>query len=536
MSGWSVLPAAAQADSTAAAKVPAVHGTVRDAAGKPVVGATVRLERQGESGAMETKTAGDGAFAFLSAAAGKYVVRAQKDSLRSSGVEVTIQSPEDETRGSGSQTIVLKLESAGTGSNSDLGTQPMEFSDSPSFTIASVTDWTAAGGHGSDAILRTSESLTRDAVHLKDPNAGTDATANAALKQKESALRVALANAPGSFEANRDLGKLYLEEGRYREAISLFEAAHRVNPDDDANEYDWARALQEAGKFGEARRHIGDLLGKRKTADTLRFAGELDEKLGDPVAAVNEFEQAVHEDGSEENYFEWGSELLLHRAIWQAKDVFTAGAKRYPTSARMLTALGAALFASSLYDDAARRLCEAADLSPASEEPYIFLGKADMASPNPLRCTEEKLADFVKRHPENPLASYYDAMAIWKQNGRSTNPQILEQVESLLNRAVALDPRCSDAYLQLGNLNSARHDNAKAIAEYTKAIEANPQLAEAHYRLGMAYDRIGDRDKAKREFQLHEELDKQQAAEVERQRREVKQFLVKGSSVETSNP
>jgi Flp pilus assembly protein TadD len=75
-----------------------------------------------------------------------------------------------------------------------------------------------------------------------------------------------------------------------------------------------------------------------------------------------------------------------------------------------------------------------------------------------------------------------------------------------------------------------------AIAVYGKAIEANPQLAEAHYRLGLAYDRVGDRDKAKQEFQIHEDLGKQQAAEVERQRREVKQFLVKGGSVETANP
>ena len=50
----------------------------------------------------------------------------------------------------------------------------------------------------------------------------------------------------------------------------------------------------------------------------------------------------------------------------------------------------------------------------------------------------------------------------------------------------------------------------------------------------MAYDRAGKRDKAKREFQLHEELDKEQAAEIERQRREVKQFLVKVSPAETS--
>jgi tetratricopeptide (TPR) repeat protein len=295
-------------------------------------------------------------------------------------------------------------------------------------------------------------------------------------------------------------------------------------------------SLQAAGDYAQARRIAGDQLAKEETADWLRVAGELDEKLGDPVAAVNKLERAAHEDGSEENYFAWGSELLLHRAIWQAKDVFVAGAERYPTSARMLTALGAALFACSLYDDAAQRLCEAADLEPDSAEPYVFLGKAEFASPNSLGCSEGKLAEFAKRMPENPLASYFYAIALWKHSGRSADPEVLEKVEALLKRALALDPKCSDAYLQLGNLNAARRENTAAIANYQMAIKSNPDVAEAHYRLGLAYDRAGEKEQAAREFAIHEKLDKEQAAEVERERREVKQFLVQRIGAGSTSP
>ena len=51
-------------------------------------------------------------------------------------------------------------------------------------------------------------------------------------------------------------------------------------------------------------------------------------------------------------------------------------------------------------------------------------------------------------------------------------------------------------------------------------------MTEAHYRLGIAYDRLGEKDKAADEFRLHDELEKEQAAVVNRQRKEVKQFLV----------
>ena len=91
---------------------------------------------------------------------------------------------------------------------------------------------------------------------------------------------------------------------------------------------------------------------------------------------------------------------------------------------------------------------------------------------------------------------------------------------------MAIDPKCSDAYLQLGVLSFSQHQPEKAIGFYTKAIQSDPQLGEAHYRLGVAYDRIGSPEKAAQEFKLHDEIEKRQAAAVEQQRREVKQFLV----------
>jgi tetratricopeptide (TPR) repeat protein len=262
------------------------------------------------------------------------------------------------------------------------------------------------------------------------------------------------------------------------------------------------------------------------SADLHRLAGERDEKQGDPLAAVHEFEQAVRLDPNEQNYFEWGSELLLHRAVWQAQEVFGKGADAYPKSARMLAALGTALFASARYDEAALRLCNASDLNPADPEPYMFMGRIEMAAPNPLPCIEKKLARFVQEQPENSLANYFYAMAIWKRQQQPAELQTLQQVETLLTRAVTIDAKCGDAYLQLGIIKSTQHDFGQAIGFYTKAIEASPQLGDAHYRLGMAYDRIGEHDKAKQQLQLHDEIEKQQTATIENQRREVKQFLV----------
>ena len=61
---------------------------------------------------------------------------------------------------------------------------------------------------------------------------------------------------------------------------------------------------------------------------------------------------------------------------------------------------------------------------------------------------------------------------------------------------------------------------------YQTAIDANQNLSEAHYRLAQAYKRIGEQSKAQDEFRLYEQIEKTEAAEIEQQRRELRQFLV----------
>jgi tetratricopeptide (TPR) repeat protein len=494
-----------------------VRGTVVSSAGTPVGDASVTLEQEGVPGARETKTNPTGVFAFATLPVGSYQLSARKAELRSRSTTVRVAS-----RGAEEHVDLVLY-------NAQSSIQAMEFADKPNFTVAGVTDWTAVGGHGSDSTLRTSEALARETLTLKPDGSGHTQSVLAAAKDRnesEASLRASLATAPGSFAANQQLGVLYLHTDRYREAIPLLQAAYQIDPANRGNEYDLALAYKETGDFSQAREHVQKLLAQQDNADLHRLLGELDEKTGDPLAAVHEDEQAVRLDPSEQNYFAWGSELLLHRAVWQAAEVFRNGTKAHPKSARMLAALGTALFAGALYDDAAANLCAASDLNPSDPEPYTFMGRIEMAAPKPLACIEPRLARFVQKQPENSLANYLYAMAIWKRQEQPVDPNAQRQVETLLTKAVAIDPKCSDAYLQLGILSFSQHQPQKAIGFYTKAIQADPQLGEAHYRLGVAYDRIGLPEKAAQEFQLHDEIEKLQAAAVERQRREVKQFLV----------
>jgi Flp pilus assembly protein TadD len=494
----------------------AITGAVHDNSGNAVGEATVRLQAQGNGQAEERKTDGSGSFGFAGLRAGTYVLSASKGERHSSEVTVSL------TKGGAIQRVELTLSGPDGG-----GREPqMEYSDAPNFTVAAVTDWTAAGGHGSDASLRTSEALNRETLRLKaaaDRAQGTDGA------EREENLRADLEKSPGDLKVNEDLGRFYLAAERYSDAVPPLRTAFELDESNEENEYDLAVALVRSGDVASAREHLNRLRSKKKTdrPEWHRLAGEIAEKSGEPLDAVHEFEQAAKAEPSEENYFAWGSELLKHRAVLQAKEVFESGTQAHPKSARMLTALGAALFAGARYEEAARRLCDASDLNPAEVEPYLFMGEVEIAAPNSLTCIEPKLQRFVQMQPADATANLYYAMAYWKEHGKRVDEETSAIVERYLDKATKADPKCSEAYLQLGILRASRTDFGAASGFYQKAIDADPQSSEAHYRLGVAYDRLGAKEKAAEEFRLHDELEKRQAAAIDQQRREVKQFLVK---------
>ena len=103
-------------------------------------------------------------------------------------------------------------------------------------------------------------------------------------------------------------------------------------------------------------------------------------------------------------------------------------------------------------------------------------------------------------------------------------------MESLLQKALRLDPKFGAAYLQLGILDSQRGNMAQAIAEYRKAIEVTPEgddtLVEAHYRLAQAYRRTGDKTLAQQELEIHDQLVKKTKDDTARRQREVQEFVI----------
>ena len=101
----------------------------------------------------------------------------------------------------------------------------------------------------------------------------------------------------------------------------------------------------------------------------------------------------------------------------------------------------------------------------------------------------------------------------------------LRQIESLLKESARLDSSFAEAHLQLGNLYSDQKQYADAIGEYLIAVKHSPDLADAHYRLGQAYVRTGEKDRAQNEFELYQRLRAEHLAEADKQKADIRQFV-----------
>src|SRR6266566_6806756 len=389
--------------------------------------------------------------------------------------------------------------------------------------------------------VRATQHLER-AVHLKPDSAParTNLASNLArlgkIELATEQFKKAVELDPRNFETNHNLGESYVRSRKIAAAAPFLEKAQKIDPSSYDNGYDLSLAYLKTGRLADARQLIHDLLKQKNTAELHNLLGEVEEKDGKFVPAANEYELAAHLDPSESNLFDWGSELLLHRTLEPAIEVFKRATERYPNSPRLTIGLGIALYSRGNYDDGVKSLLRAADLNPSDPRCYLFLFKAYDSSPSQAEEVIERFRRFAGLQPRNGRAPYYYAMSLWKGR-RAQDPGLdLHQIESLLKRSIELDPALAEAHVQLGNLYFEQNKYAEAVPEYVRALELSPELADAHYRLGQAYVHIGEKDRAQEQLQVYQRLRAEHLAELDKQRAEIRQFVYSAKDSPSAKP
>jgi tetratricopeptide (TPR) repeat protein len=181
-------------------------------------------------------------------------------------------------------------------------------------------------------------------------------------------------------------------------------------------------------------------------------------------------------------------------------------------------------------------LLAAADLNPQDPRCYVFLSKAYNSSPLQADEVVERFKRYAELEPNNALAQYYYAVSLWKGKRVENSSVDPGSVEALLKRSIALDDAFPDAHVQLGNLYADQRQYDRSIPEYQHALQLDPNLADAHYRLGTDLVHTGQKENAQKEFAVYQKLRAEHLAEVQREHEEVRQFVYSEQTANTERP
>ena len=422
----------------------------------------------------------------------------------------------------------LTLYRAGKFTDAQQQLQPLYKTNPNSFEINELTGLICAAlGRDEDANPYLAKAVR---INPNLPDARTTLAANLVrlhrMTEAEVHLRKAAELVPGTYDANHNLGELYIQLNKLQEAVPYLKRAQEINPSAYNNGYDLSIASERIGNLEQARQQLEELIRVNDTAELHSLLGVIEEKSKNYMASAAQFEKAAHMDPSEDNIFEWGTELLLHQTFEPAIEVFTAGLARYPQSSQMKIGFGVARYGLGNFDGGAQAFLQASDMNSVDRLPLIFLGQAyDNVSPVIKDQIISRFERFVQADQHDASVRYYYAMALWRQGGDIPEPARQALVESLLKTAAAFDASFADARLQLGILYANQHRFDEAIAQYEQALKINSENATVHYRLGQSLARTGATARAKEEFAEFERLRTQEVDAANKKSAEIQQFV-----------
>jgi len=196
---------------------------------------------------------------------------------------------------------------------------------------------------------------------------------------------------------------------------------------------------------------------------------------------------------------------LLHQGKFaEAIPILDSGVKHLSGSAQLALALGVAYYGLRRFDDAAGAFLRTIAISPATDQPYLFLGKFLDQIPARLPEVTKRFVEYETANPSKAVGYVLHAKAL---NVQSIEP---ETARTLLEKALAIDERNAAAHFELGVMFDRERRYADAARELERAAELAPADPATHYRLSRVYDRLGKTEAARAERDLHAKLERAQ--------------------------
>ncbi len=316
------------------------------------------------------------------------------------------------------------------------------------------------------------------------------------MPEAVKAYREVIGMRPGYVEAHANLGVVLARLGRYEESVAAYDAALRLAPTLTPIRFNLGIAHYRAGQFGRATEVLERLLRDQPQAVPARqLYGLALSALGRDADVIEQLAPTVDAAPPDPAvlYSLGLAYLRLGRAGFRATLERLAALPAGRAALHLLQ--GQAFLRDQNYDLALEELQAAERLNPDLPRLHFSLGVAHSL----LGHNQEAIAALgiaVNRYPQDTAAQYYLADA-YAKDGKF--PEARRGAEAVLK----FDPKSPEATGLLGRIlfREGRAAEAVGLLEYAiTASEKNRNDHDLHYNLARAYQQLGRRDDAARQF------------------------------------
>jgi tetratricopeptide (TPR) repeat protein len=276
-----------------------------------------------------------------------------------------------------------------------------------------------------------------------------------------------------------------LAQRQFAEAVAVFNRLKQINPKDPRPYFYSGMALAEAGRWS---------------------------------AAALELDEAVRLDPRQLEYLVFQANVLVRlKQRTHAEDVLAVVEKEGTAKLKpsLLWTLSDAYYRLERFNDALRILDLLAARNP--DDPRVDLNRGQIyAVRNELDQAQTALLRSIAKHPGNPLA-HFELGKLLHLRGD------LPAAKTALLEAVRIEQNDPQYLQKLAAVCLALQEIDEALAYLERAVALDPNSKQAHYSLGQAWRRKGEREKAAASMKKFQELKQR-----EEQREEVDRLLARG--------
>ncbi|NWI92173.1 TMTC1 protein, partial [Pitta sordida] len=305
--------------------------------------------------------------------------------------------------------------------------------------------------------------LTKDVVEAKDY------------------YRRALQLNPQHNRALFNLGNLLKSQGKKEEAVILLRDSIKYGPEFADAYSSLASLLAEQERLKEAEEvYKAGIENCPESSDLHNNYGVFLVDTGSPEGAMSHYRQAIHL--SPTHHVAMVNLGRLHRSLGQNKEaeVWYKRALKVSRKAEILSPLGALYYNTGRYEEALLVYREAASLQPSNKE--IRLALAQVLAMMGRTKEAEKMTNHILNEDAECLECYRLLSAIHSKQEHYA--KALEAIEKAL-QLKPKDPKViSELFFTKGNQLREQNLLDKAFESYKRAVELNPDQAQAWMNMG----------------------------------------------------